>query len=365
MDPVDLPAVPGVLSAGDIAKTAAAIRDTQHSSGAIPWYVGGHTDPWDHVECAMALSVAGEWAAAEHAYAWLAATQRDDGSWPTRVNAATLPPTVLDGTADTNQCAYVAVGVWHHILVTGDSDFGQRMWPVVRRAIDFVLALQQPSGHVGWARDIGGRSSPDALLAGCSSIYQSLRCALALARRAGCPQPEWELAAASLARIVARHPETFADRQRYSMDWYYPVLGGALRGPAATRQLAGRWEEFVVPGLGIRCVSDRPWVTGAETCELALVMEALGESGWAAKLLADMQHLRHDDGSYWTGYVFDDGVRWPVERSTWTAAVVILAADAFAATTGGAGLFRWDATPVSAAFPASPAFEYPETRHMS
>ena len=41
-----------------------------------------------------------------------------------------------------------------------------------------------------------------------------------------------------------------------------------------------------------------------------------------------MQHLRDDDGSYWTGLVFADGVRWPVERTTWTAAAVVLAADA-------------------------------------
>ena len=44
-----------------------------------------------------------------------------------------------------------------------------------------------------------------------------------------------------------------------------------------------------------------------------------------------MQHLRDDDGSYWTGLVFADGKRWPIERTTWTAAAVVLAADASAA----------------------------------
>ena len=52
------------------------------------------------------------------------------------------------------------------------------------------------------------------------------------------------------------------------MDWYYPVLGGALRGAAAAERLARGWDTFVVPGLGVRCVSDQPWVTVAETCEL-------------------------------------------------------------------------------------------------
>ena len=41
-----------------------------------------------------------------------------------------------------------------------------------------------------------------------------------------------------------------------------------------------------------------------------------------------MQHLRDDDGSYWTGYVYPDTTRWPVERTTWTAGAVVLAADA-------------------------------------
>jgi hypothetical protein len=52
-----------------------------------------------------------------------------------------------------------------------------------------------------------------------------------------------------------------------------------------------------------------------------------------------MQHLRADDGSYWTGYVYADDARWPVERTTWTAAAVVLAADALAGATGAARLF--------------------------
>ena len=52
-----------------------------------------------------------------------------------------------------------------------------------------------------------------------------------------------------------------------------------------------------------------------------------------------MQHLRDDDGSYWTGLVFADDVRWPVERTTWTAAAVVLAADAISGATAASGLF--------------------------
>lgn len=330
------PAVPGVLSAGDVADTAAAIARTQLATGMIPWYPGSDTDPWDHVECAMALSASGYWSAAERAYAWLARTQRADGSWPMRVGT----DGIADAGVDTNHCAYVAVGIWHHTLVTGDEAFASRMWPVVRAAVEFVVALQNPGGEVAWARDADGEPAPEALLAGCSSIHQGLRCAAALAERIDCPQPDWEWAAGELARAVGGRPDAFEDRRRYSMDWYYPVLGGAVRGPAALRWLESRWAEFVVPALGVRCVADRPWVTGAETCELALALDAVGDRERAISLLADMQHLRDADGAYWTGYVYADGVRWPIERSTWTGAVVILAADALSDTTAGAALFR-------------------------
>ena len=54
---------------------------TQRPWGEIPWFEGGHSDPWDHTEAAMGLSIAGEVAAAVRAYRWLADTQLDDGSW--------------------------------------------------------------------------------------------------------------------------------------------------------------------------------------------------------------------------------------------------------------------------------------------
>ena len=92
------------------------------------------------------------------------------------------------------------------------------------------------------------------------------------------------------------------------MDWYYPVLGGAVRGRAAYDLLESRWDDFVVPGLGIRCVDTNPWVTGAETCELAMALDALGDHRRALALLADMQHLRERrTARYWTGWVYDDG----------------------------------------------------------
>ncbi len=124
------------------------------------------------------------------------------------------------------------------------------------------------------------------------------------------------------------------------MDWYYPVLGGAVRGYRGTRLLEDRWDEFVVPGLGIQCVDTNPWVTGAETCELVMALDALGDRDRALRLFADMQHLRDTGGRYWTGYVYPDDVNWPHEHTTYTAAAVILAADALGQGTPGSDIMR-------------------------
>jgi hypothetical protein len=289
----------------------------------------------------MALAVAGRHAEAEHAYAWLFATQRGDGSWPMKVRTGA----VEDAGADTNFTAYVAVGVYHHWLLTRSERFVLRAWEPVRRALDFVTSLQAPRGEVYWARGASGVVDETALLAGCASIHQSLRCGLALADLLDRPQPEWEIALGRLRHALRHHPDAFADHGRFSMDWYYPVLGGALRGEPGRSRLKNRWDAFVVPGWGARCVADRPWVTGAETCELVLALHALEEYDAALELFASMQHLRDADGSYWTGHVFTDGVRWPQERSTWTAAAVILAADALACATPAGGVFVAEGLP--------------------
>lgn len=330
-----VPGVAGVLSPAECRQTAESIAAVQLRSGEIPWSAGGHTDPWDHVECAMALTVAGLREEAVAAYEWSRREQRGDGSWAIQYRRGVIE----DANSDSNFCAYIATGVWHHLLASGDRSFAERMWPTVRAAIDFVLGLQAGTGEIYWAQGPTGVLN-EALLTGNASVFHSIRCALALADVVDEPQPEWEVALGRLGHAIVEHPAAFSEKPHHSMDWYYPILGGAMRGPAAHGRLAERWNEFVVDGLGIRCVNDRPWVTGAETCELVLALDAVGDLDRAHQQFAAMHHLREADGSYWTGLVFADGKRWPVERTTWTGAAVILAADALSRTSGANGIFR-------------------------
>jgi hypothetical protein len=329
-----------VLTPAEVAATGAAIAAVQEPSGAIPWTAGQHTDVWNHVEAAMALLVAGRHEEAERGYRWVLETQRADGSWPMKVVGGRPE----DSSGDTNMAAYLAVGVWHHWLVRREEEFVRASWPVVRRALDFVVGLQLPFGGIAWSQEWHdgrpARVSRDALLAGSSSIYQSLRAGVALSELLDDPQPGWELAGGRLRHAIREHRDLFLDKGTFSMDWYYPVLGGAVRGPAGRAILASRWDDFVVPGLGVRCVSTNAWVTGAESSELALTLDALGDRDRAGQVLADTRHLRADDGSYWTGSVFPDQVKWPAERTTYTAAAVLLAVDALAHLTPGSDIMR-------------------------
>ncbi|MCW2579903.1 MAG: hypothetical protein JWR82_1504 [Blastococcus sp.] len=283
----------------------------------------------------MALDIGGEHARAGAAYRWLAGRQRRDGSWAAEYRAGEESAPA----AESNHAGYLAVGAWHSWLSTGDEQLVTELWPAVRRGLDLVTRMQLPGGAIGWALRPDGTAADTALLTGNASLFQALRCGIALAGLHGEAQPDWEVAVADLGEALRDRPAAFADRSRFSMDWYYPVLGGAVVGAAARARLAADWDRFVVPGLGSRCVSDQPWVTGAETCELALALAAAGQPDAATEQLAAMQHLRSEDGSYWTGYVFADDARWPVERTTWTAGAVLLAADALARATPACGLF--------------------------
>ncbi|MGH9280156.1 MAG: prenyltransferase, partial [Acidimicrobiales bacterium] len=132
-----------MLSDRERAATVDTIAAVQQPDGMIPWFAGGHADPWNHVEAAMALTVGGRVVESERAFGWLLATQRPDGAWHQYYAASGEVEVPL---LDANVTAYVARGVWHHFLTTGDDGFLTTMWPAVDAAMGFVLRLQAPGG---------------------------------------------------------------------------------------------------------------------------------------------------------------------------------------------------------------------------
>ncbi len=318
----------GLLDEAELRDSGRWIAARQHHSGLICWFDGGHTDPWNHVEAAMALDVAGRHDAAALAYRWLRDTQLPNGGWHNYYRIEDGAAAVTDAKFDSNTIAYVATGLWHHWLATGDETFMAEMAPMLDAALDFVLDLQMPGGEVIWARHADGTAWHYALLTASSSVCLSLRCGFAIGALMGEPRPDVELAAVRLAEAIRERPGSFEPRTRWAMDWYYPVLSGALGESAARARLESERDRFVMDGLGVRCVADEPWVTAAETAECAIAHAVHGDRSTAAALLATTRRHRLADGSYLTGIVHPDGSTFPTgERSSYTAAAVILAND--------------------------------------
>ena len=100
--------------------------------------------------------------------------QRPDGSWH---NYYWPDGSVEEAKLDTNVCAYIATGVWHHWRCTWDRGFLDHLWPTVERALDWVLSLRRADGLALWAIEADGTRPWDyALLTGTSSIQHALRC---------------------------------------------------------------------------------------------------------------------------------------------------------------------------------------------
>lgn len=321
----------------DIQAAAGFIASVQKPNGEIPWSIGDKTDPWDHVEAAMGLSIGGYIPEARRAYLWAAASQNEDGSWC----AAYRDGVPEDMTRDANFSAYLAVGIWHYYLITKDAEFLQLMWPSIERAMQFVLHLQAPQGNIYWALDRDGNVDCMSLLTGSSSIYFSLRCALSIAAVLNRNKNHWQVASSRLKEAILHKPHQFnMTKARYAMDWFYPILGGAVDGNAAKQRLSKSWKRFIIQGQGVRCVSDRPWITLAETAEFVLTLARMGSDSLAKMILGWISGKKFDDHSYWCGYTWPDMTIWPEEKITWTNAAVLLATDAVYQLTPACHLFR-------------------------
>ena len=320
----------------DVEQVASFIARAQLSSGEIPWGEGQKSDPWDHVESAMGLCVGGYLKEVKLAFKWLADMQLSDGSWFTAYRQGIAQ----DKTRDANLSSYIAVGLFHYYLITKDNAFLNEMWPSLQSAINFALSLQTPNGEIFWAISPEGNVDRMALLTGSSSIYMSIKCALAISKILGFCMPAWQIALNKLGEAIKYKPHLFnMTKSRYSMDWFYPILAGVISGQDAQKRIDKYWKKFVVEDLGVRCVSDKPWITIAETAELALTLAATGNFELAQIVFNWICDRKYEDGSYCCGFTCPELVIWPQDKITWTNAAALIAADAIYHLTPASVLF--------------------------
>jgi hypothetical protein len=213
-------------------------------------------------------------------------------------------------------------------------------WPVLERAVEWCLKWRRPQGEIVWSVGPDGVPGSFALLAANSSLQQSLMCAQLVAAQLGHDRPHWGAAARQVKARVRSAPGAFVPKQRWAMDWYYPVLTGAVPPDEGRQRMSARWDEFVAEGLGVRCVADHFWVTAAETAECAMAAHRAGLADQSLRLLEATRHLRSEDGGYWTGCAHPEHVRWPGgQKSTYSAGAVIIADHVLGRRSAAAAIF--------------------------
>ena len=316
------------------------ILKVQNQDGSIPWEVNKKLDPWDHIEAAMGLSVAGKKEEAENAFLWLKANQLSDGSWYSEY----FMSSPVTKRKETNFSAYIATGLWHYYLIFEDENFLKFMLPTITKSVNFVASMQTEQGDVYWASEEDKEILDDSLITGSSSIYKSLECASAIFNLLGESSLKTDISKKNLKNSILNNPERYdrswESKSRYSMDWYYPILCGLYNDKKSIKDIETKWSKFIVDDMGCKCVEEEPWVTVAESSELVVALVKIGLRKEALKIFNSLHQWRDkQDGLYWTGYVYKDKKFWPVEKPTWTAGAVLLAADALYEFTPGYELF--------------------------
>ena len=304
------------------------ITKCQNRLGAIAWEPNGKVDPWDHVESIMALNLLDFKEEALKGFDWLISSQEQDGSWYSEYQGEKI--TNLN--KETNFCAYISSGALHHFLNFKELSFLEKIWPTLKKSIEFVISGQTDEGDILWAKDDNEEWMDDSLLTGCASIFKSLNDFNKIAKTLGYEEfilkEEIKNLKDSIINKSERFDRTWESKARYSMDWYYPVLCGIYSKQDSKKIINERWDEFVVPGLGCKCVSEEPWVTVAESCELILALNKIDEKKTALEIFENISRLiDQKDKLFWTGYVYKDDKFWPIEKPSWTAAAVVLAAN--------------------------------------
>ena len=316
------------------------LDNTQFLSGAIPSNKDGSHDPWDHLESVMGLTTLGYNIQALKGLHWMSANQNEDGSWYNLYQ----DEEPLELNKQTNHASYIAVAVWHFYLINNDVNFLQEFWEPVKKGILFSLSLQHSNGAIAWNIDEFEAIDEDYLLTGCSSTAKSLECAIAICQALGNQsyESEWRIAHSKLITALENPSEIFdlkKDRSRFSMDSYYPILGGINSKKRINSLTTKIKDSFWIQGLGIKCVSDEPWVTVAETSECSIAYKKIGEDKIALELLHNAIAIVDGNGIPYMGWQFSENIYWPDETPAWTSAACILAADANNRLTSGADLF--------------------------
>tara|TARA_B100001250_G_scaffold378074_1_gene367650 strand:+ start:102 stop:1151 length:1050 start_codon:yes stop_codon:yes gene_type:complete len=319
------------------------IKSIQLESGAIPSNKDGSHDPWDHIESIMGLNFVNEKESSKLAFEWLIKNQNTDGSWFSKYN----DNHPIEKNKSTHFGPYISVAALHFYKVFEDKEFLEYLWPNIKLALKFSLSLQIPNGTIPWSVDENGQIEEDYLLTGSSSILKSIECGIAISKLLNDQEniTNWTKSYESLSNAI-KDPigkfDLLQDRKRFSMDWYYPILSGCLNDKEKNYYIERVFNDFYIKDIGIKCVTEEPWITVAETCEFIIALMISGRGEDAKKLLLDILNICDENYIPYMGWQYEENIFWPKEKPSWTSAAAILAADTVLDFSKASDLFKRD-----------------------
>jgi len=316
------------------------IKYIQLESGAIPSNIDGSHDPWDHIESIMGLNFLKEYEASILSFNWLIKNQNADGSWYSKYKSNIA----IERNKPTHFAPYISVAALHFYKIFDDKEFLRNLWPVIELAINFSINLQTTNGTIPWSIDKNGEVENDYLLTGSSSILKSIECGIAISKILKTKKniENWTKSY-DLLSVAIRNPkgkfDLLKNRNRFSMDSYYPILSGCLNENEKQFYINKTLADFYIKDIGIKCVIDEPWVTVAETCEFIISLMISGKKKKAKKLLIDIVNISDENKIPYMGWQYEENIFWPDEKPSWTAAALILCADSILKFSDASDLF--------------------------
>jgi hypothetical protein len=329
-----------IKSANFYNAIAIYVLNQQLKSGVIPSNDDGSFDPWDFIESITALNFIFKQEEAKKSFRWLKANQNEDGSWFSKYSSSGEP---IETNKPTHFSSYISVGLLHYYKTFSDLDFLEEMWPSLKKATNFSIKHQTQKGTIPWSIDSKGDIENDYLITASSSILKSLECASAIEKILNLDlNPDWIMAYELLSNAL-RHPKGLfdlqKDRSNFSMDSYYPVISGCLNKNEIEEAIQQTLNNFYEDGLGIKCVREEPWITVAETNEFVIALVIGNKKDLAKKILLESTLISDKNNIPYMGWQYKEKIFWPNEKPTWTAAAMLLAADAVFGYTSAADLF--------------------------
>lgn len=299
------------------------IEKNQSSSGMIYWDEKKNFDAWDHFECLTALAILGRKDSFLKGLNWFL----DNLSKDSQIFSLYKGEKVTHNYYELHHAIYFSVPLLQGFYIFEEIELLKKNFDPLKKIVEKTINSRDNYGFFYWAEK-DGEFQDNSLISATSSIYLSFKASIEIYKLL---KKDTELLEDIIKSIeqqfigdMSRFNRDGVDRSRFSMDAYYPYLAGINLDNST---LLDSLSDFYVPGMGIKCVKEEPWVTFAESSEAIISLIRVGEIEFAKKIMSEIENFKNKEGIFPTGYQFSEKIFWPDERSTWTNAAYIIAKD--------------------------------------